>query len=151
MSGAWGAQTRSSRRGFVFVEQAAEEVAPPDLQRMNHRCGRRIGSAAAIRRSQVERSVWTLLVEVADIDAEDMLELAATEDQEPVEAVGCVNSVAADLQGDPASGRTGSAHRSSVCRWQQPRLLHQVPLAIEAGTNGDRTARVPREVPPSGS
>jgi collagenase-like PrtC family protease len=26
-----GAQTRSSRRGFVFVEQAAEEVAPPDV------------------------------------------------------------------------------------------------------------------------
>jgi len=46
------------------VEQPAEEVAPPDLARMNHRCGRRIGSAAAIRRSQVERSVWTLLGEV---------------------------------------------------------------------------------------
>jgi len=69
------------------VEQSAEEVAPPDLQRMNYRCGRRIGSAAAIRRSQVERSVWTLLIEVADVDAEDVLELAATEDQEPVEAL----------------------------------------------------------------
>src|SRR6266571_3445519 len=84
---AWGAHTRSSRRGFVFVEQSAEEVAPPDLQRMNYRCRRRIGSAAAIRRSQVERSVWTLLIEVADVDAEDVLELAATEDQEPVEAL----------------------------------------------------------------
>jgi hypothetical protein len=31
--------------------------------------------------------VWTLLVEVADVDAEDVLELAATEDQKPVEAL----------------------------------------------------------------
>src|SRR5947208_3776090 len=54
---------------------------------MNHRRGRRVGSAAAIRRSQLERSVWTLPIEVADVDAEDVLELAATEDQEPVEAL----------------------------------------------------------------
>jgi hypothetical protein len=39
------------------------------------------------RWSQVERSVWTLLVEVADVDAEDVLELAATKDQAPVEAL----------------------------------------------------------------
>src|SRR6266542_7128578 len=38
-------------------------------------------------RSQLESSVWPLLVEVADVDVEDMLELAATEDQEPVEAL----------------------------------------------------------------
>jgi len=47
----WGAQTRSSRRGFVFVEQSAAKVAPSDLRRVKGRCGRRIGSAAAIRRS----------------------------------------------------------------------------------------------------
>jgi hypothetical protein len=69
-----------SRRGFVFVEQAAEEVVPPDLQRMNGFGEHGIGSAAAIRRPQVERSVWALLVEVADVDAENVLELAATED-----------------------------------------------------------------------
>ena len=83
---AWGAQTRSSRRGFVFVEQTAEEVAPPDLERIDGRCGRGIRLAAMIRRSQVECSVRTLLVEVADVDAEDVLELAAPEDQKPVEA-----------------------------------------------------------------
>jgi hypothetical protein len=33
-----------------------------------------------IRRSQVERSVWPSLVEVADVDAEDVLELTAAED-----------------------------------------------------------------------
>ena len=31
--------------------------------------------------------VWALLIEVADIDAQDVFELAATEDQEPVEAL----------------------------------------------------------------
>jgi hypothetical protein len=62
------------------VEQAAEEVAASDLQRMHGRCRRRIGFAAAIRRFQVERSVRTLLVEMADVDAEHVLELAAAED-----------------------------------------------------------------------
>jgi hypothetical protein len=37
--------------------------------------------------SQVERSVWTLLVEVADVDAKDVLELTAPEDQQTVEAL----------------------------------------------------------------
>jgi len=60
---------------------------PSDVEQINGRCGRGIGSAAAIRRSQVERSVRTLLVEVADADAEDVLELTATEDREPVEAL----------------------------------------------------------------
>jgi hypothetical protein len=77
----WGAQTRSSSRGLVFVEESAEEVVSSDLRRVEHRCGRRIGSAAMIRRSQVERSVWTLLVEVADVDAEDVLELTGAEDR----------------------------------------------------------------------
>jgi hypothetical protein len=99
-----GCTTRSSRRGFVSAEQSAEEVAPPDVRRMEGRCRRWIVSAAAIRQSQVERLVWTLLVEVTDVDAEDVLELAATEDQKPLEAVGCTNSIRpgdlADLQLD---------------------------------------------------
>jgi hypothetical protein len=69
------------------VEQAAEEVAPSDLKRAKSRRGRRMGSVAAIRRSPVERSVWTLLVEVADVDAENVLELTAAEDQQPVKAL----------------------------------------------------------------
>ncbi len=46
-----GAQTRSSRRGFVFVEEATEEVAPPDLRRRKGRCGHASDSAVAIRRA----------------------------------------------------------------------------------------------------
>jgi hypothetical protein len=56
---------------------------PLDPQRINVRCGWRIGSVAAVWRSQVESSVRTLLVEVADVDAEDLLELATADDQEP--------------------------------------------------------------------
>jgi hypothetical protein len=70
-----------------IVEQAAHEVAPPDLQRTRARRWHALGPAALIWRPQVERSVWTLLVEVADVDAEDALELAATEDQKTVEAL----------------------------------------------------------------
>src|SRR5438105_3601291 len=59
------------------MEQSAEKVAPPDLRRASRGRGWRIKSAAAIWRSEFETSVWPLLVEVADLDAEDMLELAA--------------------------------------------------------------------------
>jgi hypothetical protein len=69
------------------VEQATEEVAPPEQLRMTSRRRHAIGSAAVIRRSQVARSVCALLVEVADVDAEDVLELAAAEDEKPVEAL----------------------------------------------------------------
>jgi hypothetical protein len=81
-----GCTNSISRRLFVLVEESAEEVAPSDLPRVKACCGWRIGSTAVIRRSQVERAVWTLLVEVADIDAEDVLEVAAADDQQPVEA-----------------------------------------------------------------
>jgi hypothetical protein len=36
---------------------------------------------AAVGRSEFEAAVWPLLVEVADVDAEDMLELAAADDK----------------------------------------------------------------------
>jgi hypothetical protein len=45
-----------------------------------------------IRRLQVERPVWTVLIEVAGVHEEDGLKLPATEDQDPVEAVGAGNS-----------------------------------------------------------
>jgi hypothetical protein len=51
-----GAPTRSSRRGFVFLKQTAEQVARPDVQRTDGRCGLRVGSGM-IRRAHVEWSV----------------------------------------------------------------------------------------------
>jgi hypothetical protein len=67
------------------VEQSTEEVVPLDLQR-SKRSWRGTHPAVGVWGSQVERSVWTMLVEVADVDAEDVLELAAADDQEAVEA-----------------------------------------------------------------
>jgi hypothetical protein len=55
------------------------KLAPPELRPVERSCGRRIGSAAAIRRSQVERSVWTLLVEVADLRTTIICSKAVTE------------------------------------------------------------------------
>jgi hypothetical protein len=69
------------------VEHPAEVVASPDLSRVSRCCGGRIKLAAVIWWSELETSVWPLLIEVADMDTEDMLELAATEDQEPIEAL----------------------------------------------------------------
>jgi len=81
-----GCTNSISCRVLVFVEESAEEFASPHLRRASGRCGRRIHSLAVIRRSQFERAVWALLVEMADVHTEDLLELAAAEDQEPVEA-----------------------------------------------------------------
>jgi hypothetical protein len=56
------------------VEESAEEVASPHLRRASGRCGRRIHSVLVIRRSQFEGAVWALLVEAADVDAEDVFD-----------------------------------------------------------------------------
>jgi len=72
---------------FVLMESPAEKVAPPDLSGASRGRGWRSESAAAIWWSELETSVWPLLVEVPDADVGDMLELAATEDQEPIEAL----------------------------------------------------------------
>jgi hypothetical protein len=39
-------------------------------------------------RFQPKRSVWTVLVEVLDVDPEDLLQVPAAEDQQPVKAFG---------------------------------------------------------------
>ena len=69
------------------MQQSAEEIAPLDLGRVEDPCARRICCAAAVRRPEFKGAVWTLLVEVADVDAEDVFELAAAEDQQPVKAL----------------------------------------------------------------
>ena len=81
----WGAQTRS-RCDFVLVEHSSEEVAPPDVWRSKRRYRWRVASDLGVRRSQVECSMWTMLVEVADVDAQDVFKMARTEDEQPVEA-----------------------------------------------------------------
>src|SRR5215216_4344500 len=74
-----------SRCVSVLVDQSAEQVVPVDA--------RRGGSAAdeiwigAVWRSELERAVRAMPVVVVGIDAQDALEMAPSEDQNPVEAV----------------------------------------------------------------
>jgi hypothetical protein len=68
----WMSPASSSRRRITFVDPAG-----------SHRAEGILPGAGACRSSAVR----PLLVVVADIDAEDVLELPATEDQEPVEAL----------------------------------------------------------------
>jgi hypothetical protein len=70
--------------GLVFVDEPAQEVATMD--------GRsscvHLRWAAAVRRKKVEGAMRSVFVVVAAVDAEDVLEVAASEDEDPVEAVG---------------------------------------------------------------
>jgi hypothetical protein len=77
-----------SRSEFVLVDEAAEEVESVHAGQWRRRVassrsdgGRRIG------RLEVERAVRPPAVVVEHVDAENVLELAAAENQEPVEAL----------------------------------------------------------------
>jgi len=65
------------------VDQSAEKVTT--LNARGERRGR--NGRQAIRRSESERAVGPVLVVVRHIDEKDALEMAATDDQETVEAV----------------------------------------------------------------
>src|SRR6266581_2062802 len=93
-------------------------MSPPSRSR------RRIGC------SQVERTVWAPLVVVADIDPEYALELAAIEDQEPVEAL-------PPCAADPALNVRVRVRRSD----RSPDDPHR--FAVEDGVEGAAELRVP--------
>ena len=65
------------------MDESAEQIAAAKAGRRRQR--RRI---AAVRREQLESAVWPVLVVMAPVDAEHVLEMAAAEDEDPVEAVG---------------------------------------------------------------
>jgi hypothetical protein len=64
------------------VEQTAQPVTAPDLVH-RRRLGRR---RLRERRTLIERAVRTVLVVMPDLGADDLLQVAAADDQEPVEA-----------------------------------------------------------------
>jgi hypothetical protein len=54
-------------------------IAPTESRDASRGVRWRIDSVAAVGWSELEAAVWPLLVEVADVDAEDVLELGAAE------------------------------------------------------------------------
>jgi hypothetical protein len=58
------------------VDESAESVSPLDLLER-----RRIGGVARFRSEQRERAMWALAVVVGCVDAQDMFEMATSEDQ----------------------------------------------------------------------
>ena len=67
----------------VLVDEAAEAVTALDRA-----AGRGLAAAPRLRRTQVERAVRPLAVVVLDVRAEDVLEVAAVEDQQQVQTLG---------------------------------------------------------------
>jgi hypothetical protein len=66
---------------LVFVDEAAEQVSSSGRHRWSAGLVSDGGRRARVGRSEVEGAVRALLVVVADVDAEDVLELAAAEDE----------------------------------------------------------------------
>jgi hypothetical protein len=62
--------------GLVFVDQSAEEVVAAEIGRQVDRC-----RVAAVWREEVERAVRPVFVVMPTIDAKDVLEMAAPDDQ----------------------------------------------------------------------
>ena len=75
---------------FVFVEQAAEPVATAQAIKRNRLIGQhRFADRRWLRerRALAERAVRPVRVVVPRVDLDDALELAAAEDQQPVETL----------------------------------------------------------------
>lgn len=69
-------------------------MSPPSKSWRCRRIGVLIGCRlAAVGREEVECAVWPVLVVVAVVDVEDVFEVAAAEDQDPVEVVGADGAV----------------------------------------------------------
>lgn len=85
---AWGAERRASCGDeFVFMDQAAKQVVSPDLINVWRRDRSDGWRGARVGRAQVKRSMRSHAVVATDVDAEDVPELTAADDQNPIEAL----------------------------------------------------------------
>ncbi len=64
------------------MDESAEQIATAKAGRL---CWLR--RVAAVRREQLESAVWPVLVVVVAVDAKHPLEMAADDDEDPIEAV----------------------------------------------------------------
>jgi hypothetical protein len=71
---------------MVFVEKSAEQVVSMHLAWLAVADDAPIGGW--IRRFQSERSVRTMGVVVGGVDPQDLLQMASSDDQQPVQALG---------------------------------------------------------------
>ncbi len=69
------------------MDEAAEQVTTPQPKIVQVRVGSEDRSSTRVGRLQVEGAVGPLAIVVADIDAEDVFELTAAEDEQPVETL----------------------------------------------------------------
>jgi hypothetical protein len=78
----WGADIRClcGRGEFVLVDHTAEEIVAVHGTGVGRRISSGDRSVDPVRRLQVAGALRPLAVVVADVDANDVLELAATED-----------------------------------------------------------------------
>jgi hypothetical protein len=81
----WGAQSCSCS-SLVLVEEPAEQVTSTHPALLILADNGQPGTG--IWRRQPERPVWTVSVVVLDIDPKDLLQMAAPDDQQPVQALG---------------------------------------------------------------
>jgi len=112
--GAKGAQTRSCSSP-VFVEQATEQV--PSMNAAFSTLIHDGQSGGRVRRLELQRPVPVV---VLDIDSEDLLEVPARHDEQPVQALGArtvriqrsapILGYSSCFQRVTSSGRVGSGH-----------------------------------------
>ncbi len=107
----------------VLVDEAAEAVTALDRA-----AGRGLAAAPRLRRTQVERAVRPLAVVVLDVRAEDVLEVAAVEDQQPVQALG------ADGADEPLRDRVGECRRLRSFRVQPASQTRRLACATKKST-----------------
>ena len=96
---------RSCSSSMVFVEESAEQVVSMHLAWLAVADDAQIGGW--IRRFQSERSVRTMGIVVGGVDPQDLLQMASSDDQQPVQALGADGA-------NPALGvgvRVGCLHR----------------------------------------
>jgi hypothetical protein len=78
-------QMRSCSSSVVFMDESAEQIASVDPRWPSVADDPQTGGG--IRRFQSERPLWTMGVVVGGIHLEDLFQVAASDDQQPVQAL----------------------------------------------------------------
>jgi hypothetical protein len=91
--------------GLVFVDESAKEIAAAETSGRVRRC-----RAQSVGREELERALRRVLVVVAAVDAEHVLEMPAAQDEDAVRAVGAESAHPALGVGVRVRGLDGRAY-----------------------------------------